>query len=433
MLNPLIKTISLLAFCVSLSATAAESPTTKSPTTKNTLTAQQPLPIMRGVGGDFTAVGVDGKPFQLSRYNDKIVLLFFGYTNCADICPFTLGYLKSLYEKLTPAEQEKVQIVFVTVDPEYDTPEHLREYVAFFNKDFTAATGSREQIDAIVKQYQATYSKISADEKVKTKEMRRVNQKDVADKNTDAAYVYSHSVNIYVMDGQLRVRKLEYTGTQQNEFRQTLRRLIAEQSGKATEKSSAEKTPTDKQKADNIPQKNTADSKPSPKQSAEQTNEATTKSTKKPSNNGSNNAQADNVKLPVLLNYWIHLGPSNTRVMAAYGDFVNTSNQDIYLVGAENPDFDHAELHESVVEDNVGKMLEHKAFLIPAGQILKFEFNQRHIMLVTPFRELKHNGKSTMTLKYRLPDSDKIYTQTMEFPVSFDGEGCGSMPLYLSK
>ncbi len=62
-------------------------------------TTSKPLPIMRSVGGDFTAVGVDGKPFQLNRYHDKIVLLFFGYTNCADICPFTLGYLKGLYEK----------------------------------------------------------------------------------------------------------------------------------------------------------------------------------------------------------------------------------------------------------------------------------------------------------------------------------------------
>lgn len=412
MLNLLKKTISLLALCLSLSVAAAEKSSTEKSSANN-----KPLPIMRGVGGNFTAVGVDGKPFQLSRYNDKVILLFFGYTNCADICPFTLGYLKSLYEKLTPAEQKKVQIVFVTVDPEYDTPEHLREYVAFFNKDFTAVTGTREQIDAIVKQYQGTYTKISGGEKVKTKEMRRVNQKDVADKDTDAAYVYSHSVNIYVMDDKLRVRKLEYTGTKQDEFRQTLRRLIAEQSGKTIEKSPAKKTPTDKQKADNIPQKNTANSNPPVK----------------PNNNSSNNAQADNVKLPVLLNYWIHLGPSNTRVMAAYGDFVNTSDKDIYLVGVENPDFDHAELHESVVEDNVGKMVEHKEFLIPAGEILKFEFNQRHIMLVTPFRELKHNGKSTMTLKYRVAGSDKIHTQTVEFPVSFDGEGCRAMPLYLSE
>lgn len=401
MLNKFIKAVSLLVFCVALSAIATESTSVKNTPIENTATDSKPLPIMRGVGGDFTAVGIDGKPFQLSRYRDKVILLFFGYTNCADICPFTLGYLKSLYEKLTPAEQNKVQIVFVTIDPEYDTPEHLREYLAFFNKDFTAATGTRAQIDSIVQQYQATYSKTSGSEKVKTKEMRRVNQKDVADKNTDAAYVYSHSVNIYVMDGKLRVRQLEYTGTKQAQFLHTIRQLISEQSGKITAIEEKRDTTHTIETILETPKKSTP-----------------------------MNLAHSKVKLPILLNYWVHLGPPNTRVMAAYGDFVNTGDKDIYLVGVENSDFDHAELHETVIENKVSKMVAHDELLIPAGEVLKFVANQRHIMLVTPFKRFKHTGETTMTFKYRLADSDEILTQTVVFPVSFNGEGCGAMPLY---
>ncbi len=363
---------------------------------------------MRGVGGDFTAVGVDGKPFQLNRYHDKIVLLFFGYSNCADICPFTLGYLKELYEKLTPVEQNAVQIVFVSVDPEYDTPGHLREYIHFFNKDFTAVTGTRAQIDTIIKQYHATYNKISGGGKVKTKEMRRVNQKAVADKDKDAAYVYSHSINIYVMDGKLRVRSLQYTGTKQKEFLQIIRQLIAEQSGKQPENPLDNNKQTDKRAVTKTPAVKKA-----------VTTEKTTAKT----------AKKDTVKLPVLLNYWVHLGPPNTRVMAAYGDFINTGDKDIYLVGVENSDFDHVELHESVIEGDMAKMLEHGEFLIPAGGTLKFAFNKRHIMLVTPFKRFKHNGETTMTLRYRVAGTDDILTQTVVFPVSFNGEGCGVMPL----
>ncbi len=380
------------------------------------LAAETPAKTANKITGDFTAVGVDGKPFQLNRYHDKIVLLFFGYTNCADICPFTLGYLKRLYEKLTPAEQNVVQIVFVSVDPEYDTPGHLRKYIHFFNKDFTAVTGTRAQIDEIVKQYQATYNKISGNSKVKTKEMRRVNQKAVADKDKDAAYVYSHSINIYVMDGKLRVRSLRYAGSKQAEFLQIIRQLIAEQSAKQPKRPADNGKQTDKQAVTKTPvvKKAVITKKTAEKTTAETTAKTTKKGT---------------VKLPVLLNYWVHLGPPNTRVMAAYGDFINTGDKDIYLVGVENSDFDHVELHESVIEGDVAKMLEHSEFLIPAGGTLQFAVNKRHMMLVTPFKRFKHNGETTMTLRYRVAGFDDIFTQTVVFPVSFNGEGCSAMPL----
>ncbi len=398
----MLKIIILSALLSVFSLSVADTDTTNKP---------KPLPIMRGVGGDFSAIGVDGKPFQLSRYKGKITLLFFGYTNCADICPFTLGYLKEVYEKLTPDEQKKVQVVFVTIDPEYDTPEHLQDYIRFFNKDFTAATGTRKQIDEIVKQYQAVYNKTSGGGKVKTKEMRRINQKNVADKEKDDAYVYSHTVNIYVMDGKLRVRSLEYTGTKQEKFVQIIRRLIAE------------KNPNQQSQIKQVTDKTTETKKTSVAPIAD------TKTVKPVVKKAPDASAKDKVKLPVLLNYWVHLGPPNTRVMAAYADFVNTTDKDIYLVGVEDTDFDHVELHDTIVEGTVGKMVEQEKYLIPAGGTLKFEVGKRHIMLVTPFKQLKHNGTTTMTLKYQVAGSDEILKQTLDFPVSFNGQGCGAMPI----
>ena len=137
--------------------------------------SQQTLPVISGVGGDFTAVNGDGEEIRFSHYyKEKIIVLAFGYTNCADICPFTLGYLKQLYNKLSEEEQKETKIVFVTVDPKYDTPEHLKAFVEFFNKDFVGLSGTQEQIDHIASLYQAEFHSLSEEGEIDTKNVRRV-------------------------------------------------------------------------------------------------------------------------------------------------------------------------------------------------------------------------------------------------------------------
>ncbi len=239
--------------------------------------------------------------------------------------------------------------------------------------------------------------------KVKTKEMRRVNQKDVDDKNKDEAYVYSHTVSIYVMDAKGRMRSLEYTGTKQKLFLKKIRQLIDETGGIKTNNKAVKKT-SDEGVATNQTAAKTV------KKIAGKVNEKST------------------TKLPIPVNYWMHLGPPNTRVMAAYGEFINMSDKNIYLTGVDNSDFDHVELHESIVKGDVGEMVEHKEFLIPAGESLKFEAGKRHMMLVTPLKRFKHNGKTTMILHYRVEGSDEKLTQELVFPVSFTGADCGVMP-----
>jgi len=185
------------------------------------------LPILSGVGGDFSAISHNKQSVKLSDYKDKIILLAFGYTNCADICPFTLGYLKALYEGLSAEEQQKVQVLFVSIDPDYDTPEHLKGFIEYFNKHFIGLTGTHKQVDHIVSLFQAEYHSLS-DNAIETKDMRRVNPKMDVDENADKAKLFTHSVTIYLIDKQLRVRGLEYTGTPKATFANEIRELIHE-------------------------------------------------------------------------------------------------------------------------------------------------------------------------------------------------------------
>jgi len=188
------------------------------------------LPILSGVGGDFYAINADGEAIESTQFSGKVVVLAFGYTNCADICPFTLGYLKRLYTSFSADEQQKIQIVFVTIDPEYDTPGHLKSFIGHFHTDFIGLSGTQQQIDYIVSLYQATYNKLS-ELNVPTQNIRRVNPKIFADdKETkeDNASLYSHSVTLYLIDKEGFTRSLEYTGTPVDEFTAKIRQLINE-------------------------------------------------------------------------------------------------------------------------------------------------------------------------------------------------------------
>ncbi len=188
------------------------------------------LPILSGIGGEFSAIDADGKAIESTDFTGNVVVLAFGYTNCADICPFTLGYLKRLYAGLRAEEQQQTRIVFVTIDPEYDTPGHLKGFIGHFNKDFVGLSGTQEQIDYIVSLYQAEYKPLSVLE-IPTQNIRRVNPKLFADEQEakeDKASLFSHTVTLYLLDKEGYTRSLEYTGTPVNEFIEKIRGLINE-------------------------------------------------------------------------------------------------------------------------------------------------------------------------------------------------------------
>jgi protein SCO1/2 len=136
-------------------------------------------------GGDFTLQSAAG-PVSLKDYRGKVVLVYFGYTYCPDICPTSLASTAEGLKQLTPEELARVAMIFVSVDPKRDTPERLKEYAEFFHPGIVGVTGTAEAIAEIAKRYGVFY----AEQKVDT---------------AGGGYVVDHSSDTFVIapDGQL--------------------------------------------------------------------------------------------------------------------------------------------------------------------------------------------------------------------------------------
>jgi protein SCO1 len=109
-------------------------------------------------GGDFTLTSADG-PVALRSLRGKVVLLYFGYAGCPDICPTSLTAMAQGLKALTPDELARVAGLFVSVDPERDTPVSLKTYATFFHRNITGVTGTPAELNEIVDRYGAAYRK----------------------------------------------------------------------------------------------------------------------------------------------------------------------------------------------------------------------------------------------------------------------------------
>ncbi|MBP5987284.1 MAG: SCO family protein [Azonexus sp.] len=147
---------------------------------------ERPIPkAVIAAGGDFTLQSAAG-PVSLKDYRGKLVLVYFGYTYCPDICPTSLAATAEGLKQLTPEELARVAMIFVSVDPKRDTPERLKEYAEFFHPGIVGVTGTAEAIAEIAKRYGVFY----AEQKVDT---------------AGGGYVVDHSSDTFVIapDGQL--------------------------------------------------------------------------------------------------------------------------------------------------------------------------------------------------------------------------------------
>lgn len=116
------------------------------------LQSPQPAP-------DFELTGEGGRRVRLSDFRGKIVLLFFGYTFCPDVCPTTMRELARAMEILGPEKARDIQVIMISVDPERDTPEHINEYVHAFNPNFIGLTGTPDEIAQVATMYGIFYQK----------------------------------------------------------------------------------------------------------------------------------------------------------------------------------------------------------------------------------------------------------------------------------
>lgn len=135
---------------------------------------------------DFELLGTDGAPYRLSDQRGKVVLIYTGFTNCPDFCPGTLAKFKQIADNLGE-DAAQVEFVFVTVDPDRDTPEVIANYLNSFSPDLIGLTGTLEQLEKVWVGYGAG---------------RIVEQPD-----GDGNYEVSHSTRVWVIDknGLLRI------------------------------------------------------------------------------------------------------------------------------------------------------------------------------------------------------------------------------------
>lgn len=130
------------------------------------LAACAPKPEFRGTdihqetfGGPLKLTDHNGVKRSLADFRGRLVVLFFGYVHCPDVCPTTLSDMAKALKKLTPAEAARVQVIFVSVDPERDTPQLLREFVPYFHPDFLSMTGSAAEVAQAAKDFRVKYNR----------------------------------------------------------------------------------------------------------------------------------------------------------------------------------------------------------------------------------------------------------------------------------
>jgi cytochrome oxidase Cu insertion factor (SCO1/SenC/PrrC family) len=109
------------------------------------------------IGGDFELTSQFNQPYSSTDAHGKVVLLFFGFTHCPDVCPNTLSTVQTVLGQLGD-NAEHVQPIFISVDPQRDKPEILKNYLQYFHSNYIGLTGTSEEVDKVVKQFQGFYS-----------------------------------------------------------------------------------------------------------------------------------------------------------------------------------------------------------------------------------------------------------------------------------
>ena len=145
---------------VKVSTDAKQNTSTTTPPPPNIVISEDQALPMEKRGGDFTLYGIDGA-VNLSDFRDKVVAIYFGYTQCPDVCPTNLALLGDGLKKLTKKELDNIQGIFISVDPGRDTPELLADYTRHFHPKIIGISGTPEMVDPIVATYGAYYEKIS--------------------------------------------------------------------------------------------------------------------------------------------------------------------------------------------------------------------------------------------------------------------------------
>jgi protein SCO1/2 len=158
------------------------------------------------IGGHFELVDTSGREVTDQTFRGKWMLVYFGYTSCPDACPTTLSEISLALDALGPLAP-KVQPIFITIDPERDTPTVLADYVKTFDPRIVALTGSTEQIAAAAKAYRVSYARVATGD--------------------GGNYLMDHSSIVYLMDPAGRLSTFFPPDTTSERIVDALRQLLA--------------------------------------------------------------------------------------------------------------------------------------------------------------------------------------------------------------
>jgi protein SCO1/2 len=137
-----------------------------------------PLPQASAVGGPFKLIDQNGRTVTEQDMMGKPFLVFFGFTHCPDVCPTTLFDISEVFRRLGP-DADRAAALFITVDPERDTPEAMKSYLSSFDPHVRGLTGDEAAVDGVIKAYRAYTKKVP---------------------NPDGSYTMDHTALVYLMD-----------------------------------------------------------------------------------------------------------------------------------------------------------------------------------------------------------------------------------------
>jgi protein SCO1/2 len=172
----------LLAFCLSLTGCEKKSPPAAFMNTDVT---------GLDYAKDFSLKDFNGRLRTLADFKGKAVVVFFGYTQCPDVCPTTMHDLAGVMQQLGPLA-DKVQVLFITVDPERDTPQLLAKYVPAFDSRFLGLAGDLASTDKVAKEFKIFYQKVPG--------------------NDPGSYSIDHTAGMYIYDPEGRIRLFARNG-----------------------------------------------------------------------------------------------------------------------------------------------------------------------------------------------------------------------------
>lgn len=164
------------------------------------------LPVYDTLGGDFEMDSTLGKTVSLKDFKGKLLLIYFGYTSCPDVCPTTLTVIKQAVQKLDP-KNELIQVLFISVDPERDSLEKMKTYLEFFNPGFVGLHAPFEEVQQVAKKFGSFF------------------MKDEVNKSA-IGYLVTHTGYVYLMDRKARIRKMFSSKVDTPEMIETVNLLL---------------------------------------------------------------------------------------------------------------------------------------------------------------------------------------------------------------